>query len=68
MAANNDCSNRILYDRKCAAQQLSISVRALDYLIQQQRLATRRIGGRVLVHNNELQRFARGNHTELIAA
>lgn len=58
---------RLLYDRKSAAQQLSISVRALDYLIQQQRISTRRIGGRVLVAYEELRRFARGNHTDPIA-
>jgi hypothetical protein len=54
---------RILYDRKTAAAQLSISVRSLDYLIQQQHIATRRIGKKVLVHHTELSRFARGNHT-----
>lgn len=64
MTTVND--TRLLYDRKGAAKMLSISVRALDYLIQQQRIATRRIGGRVLVHYDELRRFARGNHTEPI--
>lgn len=57
---------RILYDRKGAAKMLSLSVRAVDYLIQQQRIATRRIGGRVLIHYDELRRFARGHHTEPI--
>ena len=54
--------SRILYDRKSAALQLSISVRTLDYLIQQQELSVRRIGKKVLVHHTELTRFARGNH------
>jgi hypothetical protein len=58
--------SRILYDRKTAAAQLSISVRSLDYLIQQQHIATRRIGKKVLVHHTELSRFARGNHTDPI--
>jgi hypothetical protein len=56
-------SSRLLYDRKQAAAQLSISVRSLDYLIQQQQIATRRIGKKVLIHHTELTRFARGNHT-----
>jgi hypothetical protein len=59
-------STRLLYDCKSAAQQLSISVRALGYLIQQQRIATRRIGKRVLIPHAELVRFARGNHTDPI--
>jgi hypothetical protein len=68
MASNKAAEgSRLLYDRKGAAHQLSISVRAIDYLIQQQRIATRRIGGRVLVHYDELRRFARGNHTDPIA-
>jgi hypothetical protein len=54
---------RLLYDRKTAALTLSISVRSLDYLIQQQQIATRRIGKKVLIHHTELSRFSRGNHT-----
>ena len=61
-----DHPHRLLYSRKLAAQQLSLSVRALDYLIQQQKIATRRIGKKVLVHHTELARFARGNHTDPI--
>ncbi|MGD0905009.1 MAG: hypothetical protein ABR924_19075 [Terracidiphilus sp.] len=57
-------ATRLLYDRKSAAQQLSISVRSLDYLIQQQRIATRRIGKKVMVQHTELARFSRGNHTQ----
>jgi hypothetical protein len=54
---------RLLYDRKAAATQLSISVRSLDYLIQQQQISTRRIGKKVLIQRTELSRFSRGNHT-----
>ena len=57
-------AGRLLYDRKTAAQQLSISIRALDYLIQQQQIATRRIGKKVMVQHTELARFARGNHAQ----
>ena len=56
-------TTRLLYDRRTAAQQLSISVRSLDYIIQQQQIATRRLGKKVLIHRAELSRFARANHT-----
>ena len=55
---------RLLYDRKEAARQLSISVRSLDYLIGQRKLITRRLGKKVLVPHAELVRFASANHFE----
>ena len=55
---------RLLYDRKEAARQLSISVRSLDYLIGQRKLSTRRLGKKVLVPHTELVRFASANHFE----
>lgn len=58
---------RLLYDRKEAARQLSISVRALDYLIARKELATRRIGARVLISRAELARFARADHCGSVA-
>lgn len=54
--------SRLLYDRKEAARQLSISVRSLDYLIAAKKLDTRRIGKKVLIPHGELVRFAKGNH------
>jgi hypothetical protein len=57
-------AQRLLYDRKEAARQLSISVRSLDYLIGQQKLSTRRLGKKVLVPHAELVRFASANHYE----
>ena len=59
-------TTRILYDRKSAAQQLSISVRSLDYLIAAKKLATRRIGKKVLVPHGELVRFASANRYESV--
>lgn len=59
-----DDSGRMLYDRKDAARQLSISVRSLDYLIAGKRLATRRIGKKVLIPRGELLRFSRSDHPE----
>ena len=52
-------ATRLLYDRKEAARQLSISVRSLDYYIAQRKLATRRKGKKVLIPHGELVRFAR---------
>lgn len=53
---------RLLYDRKSAALQLSISVRSLDYIIAGGQLETRRIGRKVLVTRASLMRYAAGNH------
>lgn len=55
-------AHKLLFDKKSAATTLSISVRTLDYLISDRQLATKRIGGKVLIHRDELHRFARGNH------
>lgn len=55
-------STRMLYDRKTAAQQLSISVRSLDYLIAGGAFETRRIGKKVLIPHGSLARYAQGNH------
>ena len=57
-------NTRLLYPRRDAAYQLGISVRGLDYLIKNKKLAFRKIGGRVLIHWKELQRFAASNHYE----
>ena len=54
--------SRLLYDRKEAARQLSISVRSLDYLIAGGQLETRRIGKKVLIPHGSLSRFAQANH------
>jgi excisionase family DNA binding protein len=55
---------RILYDRKGAAEQLSISVRSLDYLVSKGAIPFRRIGAKVLFRHEDLKRFARANHPE----
>jgi len=56
----------ILFSRKEAASLLAISLRGLDYLISQGRIRTRRIGKRVLISRQEIERFARGDHPEPI--
>jgi hypothetical protein len=63
---------RLLYARKEVAYQLSLSIRAVvslsiravDYLIAAGRLKTRKIGGRILVAHDELIRFARADRME----
>jgi len=47
---------------------LSISQRALDYLIATRRLPTRRIAGRVLIPVFELRKYVRTDHPERIVA
>ena len=56
---------RLLYDRKSAAQMLSVSVRSLDYIIAAKGLDTRRIGRKVLVTRASLVRYASGNHFDI---
>jgi excisionase family DNA binding protein len=58
--------DKLLVGREEAAQLLSISQRALDYLIASKRLPTRRIGGRVLIPVVDLRRYAGCDHPENI--
>ncbi len=53
---------KVLYDRKGAAYALSISVRSLDTLVASKKLATRRLGKKVMIPATELNRFARADH------
>ena len=66
--ANQKTIVPLLVDRRTAAAMLSISTRALDYLIAGRKLTTRRIGSRVLVSTNELARFVRSDHPESVCA
>lgn len=58
---------RLLVGRDEAAQMLSISRRALDYLVAHRELRTRRIGARVLIPVAELKRFSRTDHPSRLA-
>jgi excisionase family DNA binding protein len=58
--------DKILVSREEAAQLLSISQRALDYLVASRRLPTRRIGGRVLIPVADLRKYAHCDHPENI--
>lgn len=54
-------NTRLLYNRKEAAYQLSVSVRTIDYLIANKKLDTRRIGNRVLIPHASLVRVSQTN-------
>ncbi len=60
--ASISSDERLLVGRVEAAGMLSISARALDYLLANKQLKTKRIGTRVLIPLTELQRFARADH------
>lgn len=59
---------RLLYSRAESAYQLSLSVRAVDYLIAQGSIGTRKIGGRILIPHSELTRVARAGQIEPITS
>jgi excisionase family DNA binding protein len=50
---------KILYSKKQAAQTLAISPRSIDHLASRGIIQFTRIGGRSLVHRDELERLAR---------
>lgn len=58
---------RLLVCKREAAALLSISPRALDYLIANKQITTRRIGSRVLIPMAELQKFSRADHPARLA-
>jgi excisionase family DNA binding protein len=58
---------KLLVGRDEAAEMLSISCRALDYLVANKQIRTRRIGARVLIPVSELTRFSRSDHPERLA-
>ena len=60
--------DKLLVSRQEAADLLSISQRAVDYLIASKTLSTRRIGARVLIPTQDLRRFARADHPERLAS
>jgi hypothetical protein len=60
--ASQQPATRLLYDRKSAAMQLSISIRSLDYYLAAGEFKTRRIGRKVLIPHSELTRFAARDH------
>jgi hypothetical protein len=59
---------KLLYSRREAAFALGISIRALDYLLAGKSIQTRRIGARVLIHRDELIKWASRDHSKPVAA
>jgi excisionase family DNA binding protein len=57
---------KLLYSRRDAAEALSLSVRSIDYLITTNRLASRRVGGKILIPASAVRRFAREDHPESV--
>ena len=55
-------NDRILYPRGEAAHQLGISKRMLDEYAKVGEIHPRFVGGKVLYHRSELERFAKTNH------
>jgi excisionase family DNA binding protein len=49
---------KLLYSRKEAAQLLSVSLRSLDSLILRLELPVKRVGRRVLISRQSLEKFA----------
>jgi hypothetical protein len=60
--------DKLLIGRREAADMLSISRRALDYLVANKQLTARHIGARVLISVADLRRFSRADHPERLAA
>jgi hypothetical protein len=58
---------KLLVGRHEAAEMLSISRRALDYLVASNQLAVRHIGARVLIQVADLKRFSRADHPARLA-
>jgi excisionase family DNA binding protein len=58
-------TERLLYSRKQAAEELSLSVSTIDQLIRGKLLAFRRQGRRVLFTRAEIERFARTDHFQI---
>jgi hypothetical protein len=58
---------KLLVGRAEAAGMLSISCRALDYLVANKQLMIRRIGSRVLIPVSALERFSNSDHPERLA-
>ncbi len=67
VGVKSESEMRLLVGRHEAAKMLSISERALDYLIANKQLSARRIGSRVLLSVYELQRYARADHPKPVA-
>jgi excisionase family DNA binding protein len=48
----------LLFDRRTTAKLLSISIRSVDYMVQNGKLGHRKIGTRVLIPASQVRRMA----------
>jgi excisionase family DNA binding protein len=62
VAAADPSRFKLQYSRVEAAQMLSIGVRTLDRLIAEKQLPVRRVGRRVLITRDALERFIKRDH------
>ncbi len=67
MSTSSVAVQRLLYDKRTAAEMLSISLRSLNYLLSRGEIRFRRIGSRVLIPHGDLVRFAHGHHPQPVA-
>jgi hypothetical protein len=65
--AEGSHDGKLLVGRHEAAEMLSISCRALDYLVASKQLMIRRIGSRVLIPVSALERFSNCDHPDRLA-
>jgi len=66
-SSSSKIDDKLLVSRREAAVRLSISERAVDYLIASKALSTKRIGTRVLIPVADLRRFANSDHPGRLA-
>ena len=62
MKSPNPTLRYLLHSRQHSSESLGISIRAIDYLIATQRLASLVIGRRRLIPDAELVKYARRDH------
>jgi len=65
--AESSHDGKLLVGRHEAAEMLSISCRALDYLVANKQLIIRRIGSSVLIPVSALERYCNSDHPERLA-
>lgn len=60
----NDCT-QLLFDKKGAAEMLSLSVRTIDYMLTNGELESKRVGRKVLIPKSALAKFAARDHPNI---
>jgi excisionase family DNA binding protein len=63
---SNSMPTPILLTRQQAGSLLNLSVRAIDFLIADGRLPSRKIGRRRLVPHDAVERFAKQDHGRIV--